>query len=139
MSSSDPHARIKAEVLALAAHVPAGRVATHAQFSIKLKVISRQIATIFAGLDDAERARVPWWRIVADGGAIGRHPHRDEQMQRLRDEGLLVSPAGIVQELAARRVTELSMPRPGQPKAPPPPPPSRSRARGMKDKPTSSI
>jgi methylated-DNA-protein-cysteine methyltransferase-like protein len=128
----------KAAILDLAQHIPAGRIATYAQFSLKLKVMVPQVAAVFAALSDVERARIPWWRIVADGGAIGRHPHRDEQMQRLRDEGLLVSPAGIVQDMAAVRVADLSPPRPGTP-APHAAPPPRARSRGMKDKPTSSV
>ena len=138
MTAGDAHARVKAEVLALTAHIPAGRIATHAQFSVKLKVMARHITTVFATLDDGDRAHVPWWRVVADGGAIGRHPHRDEQMRRLRAEGMLVSPAGIVQDVASVRVADLAIPKPGAPKQAPPPAP-RARSRGLKDKPTSSV
>ncbi len=73
----------------------------------------RHIATILANLDDEERDRVPWHRVVADGGAIGRHRHRDDQIARLRADGLPVSAAGIVGGMEAAMVANLPKPRPG--------------------------
>ena len=76
-------------------------------------VMPRHIATILANLDDDERDRVPWYRVVADGGAIGRHRHRDEQIARLRADGLPVSAAGIVGGMEAAMLANLPKPRPG--------------------------
>lgn len=78
-------------------------------------VMPRHIATILANLDDEERDRVPWHRVVADGGAIGRHRHRDDQIARLRADGLPVSAAGIVGGMEAAMMTNLPKPRPGAP------------------------
>lgn len=129
---------IKAEVIATIARIPRGWVATHAQIGVHLTVAPSQIASVVAGLDAAERAQVPWWRVVADGGAIGRHRDRDAQMTQLRDDGVLVSPAGIVQDLSARRLVSVAPLSKGE--APlPPPRPAASRSRGMRAKPTSTV
>ena len=137
MSGSAAYARIKADVLAIALRIPAGRVATHKQIGTHLKVMPRHIAYIFATLDDTERETLPWWRVVADGGAVGRHLRRDEQMQRLRADGIVLSPVGIVQDLAERWIDGIAALLAGRVKAPPPVP--KSRARGMRDKPSSSV
>lgn len=134
MSAGPAYARIKRDVLALIARVPAGYVVTHRQIADHLKVSPQHIANVAAGLDDRDHAEVPWWRIVADGGAIGRHPRRDEHMRLLRSEGLVLSPVGIVQDLAARRVHDIAHP----PAAPKPAAPA-SRARGIRDKPQSTL
>lgn len=131
------HARIKRDVLSLVARVPAGYVVTHKQIGDHLKVSPQHIANVIAGLDDVDRQDVPWWRVVADGGAIGRHPRRDEHFRRLVEEGDVLSPVGIVQDLATRRVPDLANP-PKEPRkveaaAKP------SRARGMRDKPQSTL
>lgn len=137
MNGGPAYARIKRDILALAARVPAGYVVTHKQIAAHLKVSPQHIANVVTSLDDTDRTSIPWWRIVADGGAIGRHSHRDEQFQRLIAEGNALSPVGIVQDLAARRVPDLANP-PGEPrKSEPTLKPSRSR--GMLGKPQSSL
>ena len=130
-------ARIRAEVLAVIWRIPAGRVATHKQIGAHLKIMPRHVATLLATLDAAECESVPWWRVVADGGAIGRHQRRDDQMQRLRADGIIVAPVGIVQDLAERGIDDIAALLAGKVKAPSTPP--KSRARGMRDKPKSSI
>ena len=103
MSGSATTERIRREVIAAIASIPAGRMATHGSIGRHLGLASRQVATVLAALEVATRGEIAWWRVVADGGAIGRHPWRDEQMQRLRAEGIPVAPVGIAGELAARR------------------------------------
>ena len=137
MSAGPAYARIKRDILALVARVPAGYVVTHKQIAVHLKVSPQHIANVVTSLDDTDRAGIPWWRIVADGGAIGRHAHRDEQFQRLTAEGNVLSPVGIVQDLAARRVPDIANPPPEPRKAEPTLKPSRSR--GMIGKPQSSV
>ena len=137
MAGSAAYARIKSDVMAIAVRIPPGRVATHKQIGVHLKVMPRHVAYILATLDDADRETVPWWRVVADGGAIGRHLRRDEQLQRLRAEGIVLSPVGIVQDLAECWIDDVAAMLAGTLKPRPPRP--RSRARGMRDKPVSSI
>jgi methylated-DNA-protein-cysteine methyltransferase related protein len=108
MASSPGQIRLKADILALVARLPVGRLATHGALARHLGVAPRHIVQVLAALDAADVARVPWWRVVADGGAIGQHKRRAEQMQRLRDDGVPVAPAGIAQELDARRINDFS-------------------------------
>jgi alkylated DNA nucleotide flippase Atl1 len=139
MSKAATAASFKRDILEIAARVPAGRVATHGQIGRHLNVAPPFVASVLAMLDERERETTPWWRIVADGGAIGRNPRRDDHVARLQAEGVLVSPAGIVQDIASRRMGSLDAPRPGvQPRADQAIP-VQGRARGMKDKPASSL
>lgn len=115
MAGSPTFAHIKADVLAIIAALPRGKVTSPTVIGVSLGVMPRHIATILANLDDEERDRVPWYRVVADGGAIGRHRHRDEQIARLRADGLPVSAAGIVGGMEAAMLANLPKPRPGAP------------------------
>ncbi|MET0408278.1 MAG: MGMT family protein, partial [Hyphomicrobium sp.] len=65
------------------------------------------VQTLLSQLDEDDRDVVPWHRVVAKGGAIGRGPHRDQQFARLVREGVTVSPAGIVQDLARQMLFAL--------------------------------
>jgi methylated-DNA-protein-cysteine methyltransferase related protein len=132
-TTTDP---VKAKLLDCLARVPAGRVVCHRLLSHTLGIDRRHVVELLRSLDDAERARVPWHRAVADGGAIGRHPRREEQMRLLRAEGIPVAPVGIVHELAERRLASLSEPASSRS---PPVAASSSRARGLKDRPRSSL
>ena len=137
MTGGAAYARIKRDVLAVISRVPAGYVVTHKQLADHLKVSPQHIANVAAGLDDRDRTSIPWWRLVADGGAVGRHAHRTEQFQRLTDEGNVLSPVGIVQDLTSRRVPDIARP-PAEPRKIDPAT-KPSRARGMRDKPQSSL
>ena len=110
MAGSVAYARIKADVIAIVDQIPAGRLATHGAIGRHLAVVPRHVAYVLSMLNDSERETIPWWRVVADGGAIGRHQRRDDQMQRLRHEGCAVAPAGIVQDFAARVVADVTAP-----------------------------
>ena len=132
--------RGKRGVLAIVARIPAGRLSTPGDIGRHLAIAPRHVATILSTLTDTERATLPWWRVVADGGAIGRHRFRDVQMQKLKAEGVPVAPVGIVGELQARRVLDLAIVQPVAPAvadatiAVEPSP--RSRARGIKSHPS---
>lgn len=153
MSGSPSYAHIKVDVLAVVATIPRGKVVSFAAIGRCLGVMSRHVATIVTGLDAAETASVPWHRVVAVGGAVGRHPRRDEQIARLRADGLTVSPVGIVAGLEYVMLTEVTKPRPGfrpdqngvAAACPPDPPPSGcgvaqpSRARGRFDRPGTKL
>lgn len=135
------NARLRSDLIALASRIPRGYVAAIGDVSRHLRAYQPHVAHLLAYLGDAGEADVPWWRVVADGGAIGRHPRRDAQMARLRADGVPLSPAGIVQEFADRRVRDLAQPPTGDlpaaqavvqadPTAPRP-----ARSRGMKSHP----
>lgn len=145
MSGSPPFAHIKTDVVAIIAALPRGRVTSFTAIGTCLGVMPRHVQTIVADLDAAEATSLPWHRVVADGGAVGRHPRRDEQMARLKADGLTVSPVGIVAGLEHAMLTAVTRPLPGKgpptaagatadgADAPPsestPSPPSRSRGR----------
>jgi alkylated DNA nucleotide flippase Atl1 len=140
MANSAMFQRIKSDTLAVVARVPVGRVTTHGDLGRFLDVPAQHVVMILAALDDREREMIPWWRAVADGGAVGRYARRDDQIARLRNDGITLSPVGIVQDLADRRVKDLASPPPaiavsadaiGAAKP--------SRSRGMYGKPSSSL
>lgn len=128
-------ARLRTDLAALLSRVPAGYVAAIGDVSRHLRAYQPHVAQILAELGDADATDAPWWRVVADGGAIGRHARRDKQMSRLRADGVPLSPAGIVQEFADRRVKDLTNP-PAAPLAPSHPSGIKpARSRGMKSHP----
>lgn len=125
---------VKAELLELLRKIPLGRVASSDGLASELGVPVSLVMTLMGQFSEDERDLVPWHRVVAKGGAIGRGPHRDQQFARLVREGVMVSPAGIVQDLARHMVAgfdDKSL----LAKAPQEPPRLGSRSRGMKDRP----
>ncbi len=131
------HTHIKARLIAAMRNVPPGRVVTYDVLAAFLETPPRLVETLLGRLSDDEREMAPWHRTVAKGGAIGWGPVRDAKFQKLVREGVAVSPAGIVQDMARTAVTDLtSLPvltkeqsRPMSPAA------GLGRARGMKDRP----
>lgn len=127
-------ARLQQDLARLLERIPPGWVAAIGDVSRHLRAYQPHVVQLLAELGDAGDTEIPWWRVVADGGAIGRHARREVQMARLRAEGVPLSAAGIVQDMTARRVADLSrppaeIPREGlQPSAAAAP----SRSRGMK-------
>ena len=129
----------KSKLLANLRKVSAGRVVTYEALGQALSISPRHVETLLGNLSEDEREMVPWHRAVAKGGAIGRGPNRDQQFAKLVREGVAVSPAGIVQDMARVTIKDLSALPPSVTKrpdaAPSPAPASLSRSRGMKDRP----
>lgn len=134
---------IKRQVLDLVRAVPSGSVATVNDIAIHLKCMVPLVVTLLAGLSEDEREGVPWHRVVAKGGAVGRGPHRDRQFALLMREGVLISPAGVVQDMARVCVRDFSAMMDGSAVGVASSQPARatgaagpvSRSRGMRDKP----
>lgn len=130
--------RMAQDLLMLISTVPSGRVVGIDLLAQRLSVNPAVVTTLMTGLTEDERDRVPWHRVVAKGGAIGRGPHRDTHFARLVREGVPVSPAGIVQDMSRIAVTELvasAGPIPIADAKVCPPQQPLSRSRGMKDRP----
>lgn len=125
---------VKAELLKLLRKIPLGRVASSDGLAIELGVPAPLVMTLMGQLSEDERDFVPWHRVVAKGGAIGRGPHRDQQFARLVREGVLVSPAGVVQDLERQMISGFDD-RSLLTNAPEEPPKMGGRSRGMKDRP----
>jgi methylated-DNA-protein-cysteine methyltransferase-like protein len=132
--------------MALLAAIPAGRVTTPEAIAAQLDVAPAWIRTAIGRLSDDELQMVPWHRVVAVGGAIGRGPWQETQFARLVREGITVSPAGIVQDMGRVQLGDLAnLPRLSDGRAPSSlasstipdgvPPGASSRSRGMKDRP----
>jgi methylated-DNA-protein-cysteine methyltransferase-like protein len=93
--------RLKAQVLAVVAAIPEGRVTTYGAIGQHLQVTARQVAFILATLTVEESERIPWFRVVAANGvvsstklgAVGRR-----QIQRLRAEGVAVTPRNKLED-----------------------------------------
>lgn len=90
MGKSAAFARIKTEVLTVTHAVPQGCVTTYASLGQHLGVMARHVAYILAMLTDDERQRVPWYRVVGDGGLIKTTNRRWalEQKALLETEGI---------------------------------------------------
>lgn len=132
MGKSAAFARITAEVLALTRKIPAGCVTSYSAVGNALSIYPRHVAYILTTLDDSIRESVPWYRVVADGGAIGRHKRRDNQIRRLQAEGVAVSQGGFVQDFARFVILDIGGPMSAASAAPTA---LVSRSRGMKDRP----
>ncbi|MBA2125203.1 cysteine methyltransferase [Hyphomicrobium methylovorum] len=91
--------RVKSELLSLLRSVPSGRVTTTEALGYRIGVSPPLVQSLLAHLTEEERDYVPWHRVVAKGGAIGRGPNRDRQFALLIREGVHVSPAGIIHDL----------------------------------------
>ncbi|MET0639632.1 MAG: MGMT family protein [Hyphomicrobium sp.] len=124
----------KAELLALVRKIPLGRVASVEAIAEAVGAPVAVVQTLLSQLDEDDRDVVPWHRVVKKGGAIGRGPHRDQQFARLVREGVAVSPAGIVQDLARQMLFALDDASLEQETAVEKPQAS-GRSRGMKQRP----
>lgn len=137
MAGSLASARIKSDVLSLLRGLPPGYVTTFEAIGTQLRIAPRHVASILAALTEIERETVPWHRAVAKGGAIGRGAWRDQQFARLVREGVCVSPAGIVQDMARVAITNLKNSQVTKrlvAEAADHPTPPQSRSRGMRQR-----
>jgi methylated-DNA-protein-cysteine methyltransferase-like protein len=100
MPGSLAFARIRAEVLAAARAVPAGRVTTYSAIGDHLAVTARHVAFVLARLSPEEARVIPWHRVVGAGGHI-RIPGPEavrRQGRLLADEGVATTAAGVVKD-----------------------------------------
>ena len=142
MAAAHRHGDNDSRLRGLLDKIPGGRVAAISTIADELALAPRAVETMLRRLGAAGETALPWHRIVADGGAIGRHALRDVQIARLKAEGVPVSPAGIVQEFGARRMANFAEgghagPTAGAKVEAAAPGPSRSR--GMIGQPSSTV
>jgi methylated-DNA-protein-cysteine methyltransferase-like protein len=93
MPKSAAFERIQGDVLKIAAAIPVGKVTTFRAIGVHLDVMPRHVAYILALLPSDERALLPWHRVVADDGRIGRPNNPASaaaQATLLRDEGIAI-------------------------------------------------
>jgi methylated-DNA-protein-cysteine methyltransferase-like protein len=93
--------RFKSRVLEVVAAIPEGRVTTYGSIGRHLRGTARQVAFVLARLTAEESAGLPWFRVVAAGGVVSSIKRRGvgrRQIERLRAEGVSVSPRNKVEE-----------------------------------------
>jgi methylated-DNA-protein-cysteine methyltransferase related protein len=86
-------ARIKRDCLAIAAHIPAGKVTTFTCLGKHLDVPPRHVAYVLATLTEDELRDCPWWRVVGNDGQLGNiklGEHGVSQAEFLEDEGVRI-------------------------------------------------
>ena len=94
MKPKSPHyARIRADVLAIAMHVPRGALVSFAAVGAHLDVMPRHVAYIMAMLDGPERDRLPWHRLVAVDGRVTKPVQRE----LLEGEGFAFDDKGYIE------------------------------------------
>ncbi|MBW3559159.1 MAG: MGMT family protein [Proteobacteria bacterium] len=99
-------AQVKADVLALASAVPAGRVVTYRAMAGWLEVSPRQVAYLLGQLTPEEADATPWHRVVGDEGWLGAvkvDSSGRSQEERLVQEGVAVA-EGRVSDFEAVQV-----------------------------------
>lgn len=136
---------VRGRLLDALRQIPPGRVASTNQLAEHLNRSLPETTALLAHLSDDERQACPWHRVVAKGGAIGRGPWRERQFALLIREGVAVSPAGIVQDMARAAIAQFNAPAPTPQNATQRTPEAGSagpgkelpkgRSRGMKDRP----
>jgi methylated-DNA-protein-cysteine methyltransferase-like protein len=90
--------RIRAQVLQLTKAVPKGRVCTYASMGAHLDVMPRHVAYVLSQLEDDEKLRYLWHRVVAGDGSLGvpkTAPDGTTQAELLRAEGIRVTDNAI--------------------------------------------
>jgi methylated-DNA-protein-cysteine methyltransferase related protein len=95
MAKSAAFSRIKSQVLTIVQSIPSGRVSTYRSIGEHLAVMPRHVAYILTMLTEAERAVIPWYRVVAESGAIStpKQSRSTEQCEELAAEGIQFSGA----------------------------------------------
>lgn len=90
MAKSAAFARIKSQVLAMVASIPEGRVSTYRSLGEHIDVMPRHVAYILTTLEEAEKAVLPWYRVVAEAGVLSAPSsgRAQTQRERLRQEGV---------------------------------------------------
>lgn len=77
-------------VYAVVRLVPKGKVATYGQIATLLENprAARTVGWALNGLPPKLAGKVPWHRVINAEGRVSNAAHRDEQMRRLRREGI---------------------------------------------------
>lgn len=106
-------ARIKRDVLAIVATVPAGKLVTFKDIGAHLDVAPRHVAYILSQLDPLEATTVAWFRAVPDDGTLATPkaaPDGRTQAELLAAEGHQVTADGRILDLGGRQVAAGSLP-----------------------------
>jgi methylated-DNA-protein-cysteine methyltransferase related protein len=99
MAKSPFFARIKEDILAIVAHIPEARLTTFVAIGNHLDVMPRHVAYILSTLEDEKKAILPWYRVVGDGGALGKPKFGADGIQQaelLKSEGIAIHKMAVI-------------------------------------------
>jgi methylated-DNA-protein-cysteine methyltransferase related protein len=91
MPKSSAFIQIKAGVIEITANIPVARVTTYRAIGEHLNVMPRHVAYILTTLSLEEKLELPWYRVVAEKGAISLGKLTDRhhaQIEYLKSEGV---------------------------------------------------
>jgi methylated-DNA-protein-cysteine methyltransferase related protein len=91
MPKSAAFIQIKAGVIEITANIPVARVTTYSAIGEHLNVMPRHVAYILTTLSLEEKLELPWYRVVAENGAISLGKLTDRhyaQIEYLKAEGV---------------------------------------------------
>jgi methylated-DNA-protein-cysteine methyltransferase related protein len=94
MPKSTAFAQIKAGTIEITANIPVGRVTTYGAIGEHLNVMPRHVAYILTTLSLEEKLELPWYRVVADRGAISSgklNARHHAQIDYLQQEGIQIT------------------------------------------------
>jgi methylated-DNA-protein-cysteine methyltransferase related protein len=94
MAKSPFFTRIKTDVLQIIAAIPEARLCTFSQIGHHLDVMPRHIAYILTILEDEKKMTLPWYRVIAGDGSLGKPkfaPDGTSQSELLADEGIIIN------------------------------------------------
>jgi methylated-DNA-protein-cysteine methyltransferase related protein len=94
MPKSTAFAQIKAGAIEITANIPVGRVTTYGAIGEHLNVMPRHVAYILTMQNPEERLALPWYRVVADRGAISLgklNARHHAQIEYLQQEGIQIT------------------------------------------------
>jgi methylated-DNA-protein-cysteine methyltransferase related protein len=90
MPKSSAFIQIKAGVVEITANIPVARITTYSAICEHLNVMPRHVAYILTTLSLEEKLELPWYRVVAEKGAISLGKLTDRhyaQIEYLKAEG----------------------------------------------------
>ncbi len=100
MAKSQAFIQIKEGFLEITAKIPLGRVTTYSAIGEHMNAMSRHVAYILATLTVEEREELPWYRVVANKGAIaaGKINSRHQvQIEKLTQEGVKLTAKNYIE------------------------------------------
>lgn len=98
MSRSLAFWKIRNDVLGATASIPKGCVSTYASIGDHLEIMPRHVSYILATLKEAEKASIPWFRVVAKDGTVSatNKQRQAAQIKLLQGEGHAFSQNRII-------------------------------------------
>lgn len=109
MAGSPAYARMRAALYARLEELSPGQVVRLDAIAAALNIPSRHAASILARIGLEEEAIRPWWRVIPSAGRFpaitARSGRQQVQAALLAQEGVSISPEGIIEGLEMRLVT----------------------------------